>query len=267
MGESATGELLILSQVILSLQLGFAIIPLIHFVSDREKMGEFVVKNYIKVLAWISATIIVGLNAKLVAGTLIDWISAPGESISVLKIAVVAIAVLTGIVLLYITFHPFFSRRKKYTEPLPHGTFSELTSIIPEKYKRIAITVDFSNMDKRTISHALSQGGEEAEYLIVHVVETAGAFAFGKDIRDFETESDEKNLKMYSENLSTMGYKCSTAIGYGRPKIAIVEKVKEFNADMLVMGAHGHKALKDILLGTTVDAVRHALKIPVLVVR
>jgi manganese transport protein len=268
MGESATGELLVLSQVILSLQLGFAIIPLIHFVSDKEKMGEFAVKNYIKVLAWISASIIVGLNGKLVAGSLIDWVSGPGSTgMLVLKITVVAIAVLAAIILGYITFQPFFTRRKTFTEPLPHGTFSEITKIVPEKYKRIAITVDFSRMDKRTIGHALSQGGTEAEYFLVHVVETAGAFALGKDILDYETKADEKNLQMYSENLQSMGYKNSYAIGYGRPKIAIVEKVKEFNADLLVMGAHGHKALKDILFGTTVDAVRHAVNIPVLVVR
>jgi manganese transport protein len=230
-------------------------------------MGEFVIKKYIKVLAWISACIIVGLNAKLVGGALIDWIMKSEESISLLKILVVTITILTGIVLIYITFKPFFKKRKKYSEPLPHGIFSELTKLTPEKYKRIAIAVDFSKMDNRTISHALSQGGKEAEYILIHVVETAGAFVLGKDIRDYETESDEKNLKMYSENFLKMGYKCFTAIGYGRPKIAIVEKVNEFNADILVMGAHGHKALKDFFLGTTVDAVRHALKIPVLVIR
>jgi manganese transport protein len=180
---------------------------------------------------------------------------------------VIAIAIFAAVILGYITFKPFFSRRKTYVEPLPHGTFSELTKIVPAKYKRIAITVDFSKMDKKTIGHALSQGGKEADYLLIHIVETAGAFALGKDIRDFETQSDERNLKMYADNLAKMGYKSSTAIGYGRPKIAIVEKVKEFNADMLVMGAHGHKALKDIILGTTVDSVRHSLNIPVLVVR
>lgn len=267
MGEGATGKLLVLSQVILSLQLGFAVIPLIHFVSDKEKMGEFAVKNYVKVLAWISACIIVGLNAKLVAGTLIDWVSEPGEDISILKLVVVAIAIFTGIILLYITFKPFLGRRKEFKEPLPHGTFHELTKIIPVKHKRIAVAVDFSNMDKVTIGHALAQGGKEAEYLLIHVVETAGAFVFGKDIRDYETQTDEKNLMMYSENLLKLGYRNVTAIGYGNPKKAIVEKVKAFEADLLVMGAHGHKALKDILLGTTVDAVRHSLKIPVLVVR
>lgn len=266
MGESATGKLLVLSQVILSLQLGFAVIPLIHFVSDKDKMGEFVVKNYIKVLAWISASIIVGLNAKLVAGSLIDW-NAESDTLSLLKLSVTAIAIFAAIILLYITFKPFLGRKKEFREPLPHGTFTELTKIIPVQHHRIAVTVDFSNMDKVTIGHALAQGGKNAEYILIHVVETAGAFVFGKDIRDYETQSDEKNLKLYSENLLNLGYKNSTAIGYGNPKKAIVEKVKEFNADLLVMGAHGHKAFKDLLFGTTVDAVRHALKIPVLVVR
>ena len=89
----------------------------------------------------------------------------------------------------------------------------------------------------------------------------------GKDIRDYETESDERNLQMYSESLTRMGYTNSIAIGYGRPTVGIVEKVKEFNADLLVMGAHGHKGIKDFIFGTTVDAVRHNVKIPVLIVR
>jgi len=56
-------------------------------------------------------------------------------------------------------------------------------------------------------------------------------------------------------------------IGYGNPKKAIPEIVNEFKADLLVMGAHGHGGFKDLILGTTVDAVRHKVKIPVLIVR
>lgn len=266
-GEGATGSLLVLSQVILSLQLGFAIIPLIHFVSDRDKMKEFVIKPYVKFFAWISAAIIVGLNAKLVMDTLGNWMTSPGEHVWILKVTVLPIAIFTGIILFYITFIPLIIRKKKYRQALPHGTFTEISKVVPLKYKRIAITIDFTKTDHTTISHAILQGGKEAEYLLIHVVETAGALAFGKDIRDFETQSDEKNLQMYSDNLTTMGYKNSIAIGYGRPKVGIVEKVNEFNADLLVMGAHGHKALKDLLFGTTVDSVRHALQIPVLIVR
>lgn len=66
-GTSGTTKLLILSQVILSMQLAFAVIPLIIFTSDKKKMGEFANKTWIKILAWIVAIIIVTLNVKLLS--------------------------------------------------------------------------------------------------------------------------------------------------------------------------------------------------------
>jgi manganese transport protein len=68
-GEKGTGELLILSQVILSLQLSFAVIPLVMFTNDKNKMGEFVNSKWVKWLAWIVTGIIVVLNAYLLWGT------------------------------------------------------------------------------------------------------------------------------------------------------------------------------------------------------
>ncbi len=66
-GESGTARLLVLSQVVLSLQLSFAVIPLIMFTSDRDKMGEFASPHWVKLLAWLTAAIIVTLNAKYLA--------------------------------------------------------------------------------------------------------------------------------------------------------------------------------------------------------
>jgi manganese transport protein len=63
-GEGGTAKLLIFSQVVLSLQLSFAVIPLIIFTSDRKKMGEFASPAWVKILAWATAAIIVALNAK-----------------------------------------------------------------------------------------------------------------------------------------------------------------------------------------------------------
>jgi manganese transport protein len=64
-GERGTGQLLIFSQVILSMQLPFAVIPLVQFVSDRRKMGSFAITRPVAVLAWVVAGIIVILNLKL----------------------------------------------------------------------------------------------------------------------------------------------------------------------------------------------------------
>jgi manganese transport protein len=73
-GEDSTGELLVLSQVVLSLQLGFAVIPLIHFVSDKSKMQDFTIGTWTKIGAWTIALIIVALNANLVYDEISGWI-------------------------------------------------------------------------------------------------------------------------------------------------------------------------------------------------
>jgi len=73
-GSRGVGELLILSQVILSLQLGFAVVPLVMFTSDRTKMGQFVNGRVLKSIAWLITIIIVCLNAYLLIKTLTDWI-------------------------------------------------------------------------------------------------------------------------------------------------------------------------------------------------
>jgi manganese transport protein len=68
-GEKGTAELLVLSQVILSMQLSFAVIPLVMFTSDKLKMGEFVNKTTLKIIAWIISAVIIVLNLYLLFQT------------------------------------------------------------------------------------------------------------------------------------------------------------------------------------------------------
>jgi manganese transport protein len=69
-GEKGATDLLVLSQVILSLQLSFAVIPLVKFTSDRSKMGELVAPKWMVVLSWFVATVIAILNAYLLYTTI-----------------------------------------------------------------------------------------------------------------------------------------------------------------------------------------------------
>jgi manganese transport protein len=73
-GESGTARLLVLSQVILSLQLSFAVFPLVRFTSDRAKMGEFVNHAWLKALAYAVAVAIAAINAWMLVQTLRDWL-------------------------------------------------------------------------------------------------------------------------------------------------------------------------------------------------
>ncbi len=265
MGERGTGQLLIFSQVILSMQLGFAIIPLIHFVSDKEKMGDFSIGILVKVLAWLCAIVIVGLNIKLVSEELITLFTTVKLNM-VLKLLILGVVIFAAFLLLYIIVFPIIKKRKDIAVKLPHGAFSALQHLEVEAYKRIAISLDFSEADNKAIRHALSQGKEKAHYLLIHVVESAGAMVAGQHISDYETEKDMQTLQEYTDFLKNLGYSSEIKIGYGNPKKAIPKLVKEFNADLLVMGTHGHTGLMDYLYGTTVNSVRHTVNIPVLIV-
>jgi manganese transport protein len=267
-GESETGALLIFSQVILSLQLGFAVIPLIHLTSDKEKMGAFVIKPWMKITAWLIAIVIVSLNVKLVLQEISGWLIASGDDSWIIWTTAVPICLAAGALLLYITIKPFIEKRAAEREAkIPHGTAVTLDVSSRLPYNRIAVTIDFSNIDNETIRSAIAQGGLHARYILLHVVETAGAMVYGSDIADQESNRDALALENYRTQLEEKGYDVEIKIGFGNPKSRIPEMVKAFQADLLVMGAHGHKFFKDLIFGTTVDTVRHRVGIPVLIVR
>lgn len=263
-GENELGELLVLSQVVLSLQLGFAIIPLIHFVSDKVQMKEFVISNKVKFSAWLIAVIIVSLNIHLV----IDETSVIFHSdISVLWKLLLAICILfVALLMVYVVLFPLM---KKYTHniTLPHGFAVDISSIAHKSYNCIGIALDFSGTDKQMIEQATSLGGKSVRYILVHIVETAGARLLGKDIQDKETQEDERILGSYAEQMSNMGFETVAVLEFGSPVVKITEQVKKYDCDLLIMGSHGHKGIKDIIFGSTADEVRHKVSIPVMIVK
>jgi len=266
-GQEALGELLILSQVALSLQLGFAVIPLIHFNSDREKMKEYTIKNWVKILAWLTALIIVSLNVQLVIEEIGSWLTNTTISIWWIYLLVIPLAIAIGLLLLYVFFLPFFRKHERKVSNVPHGEALKIAELENLEYKKIGITVDFSKNDRNTFRHALIQGGKNADYYLIHIVETAAARFHGEKVLDHETQSDTDNLEKYQQNLKDLGYQSHIEIGYGTAAKAISELVKAKNLDLLVMGAHGHKGISDLIFGTTMDTVRHNVNIPIMIVK
>lgn len=264
-GEEALGSLLVLSQVVLSLQLGFAVIPLIHFTSDKFTMKEFTIKKWVKVLAWTSAFIIIVLNIKLVIEQLSNWMSA-GDSMFI-YVFLIPLLLLVLFFLCFIFLYPLWVKNRENRKVIPHGDASTILAIKETNYLKIGITVDFSKNDVEAIQHALRQGGKDGEYYLIHVVETAGATYFGNQTHDYETNRDRENLEKYQSNLAELGYTVHVNLGFGKTASTIASMCTAHKIELLVMGAHGHKGIKDLFFGTTVDAVRHKIKIPVLVVR
>ena len=266
-GEQALGKLLILSQVILSLQLGFAIIPLIHFTSDKKRMGNFATKMPLKILAWIFAVLIVGLNVRLVIQEINTWAAASPGTANLVHYIISPIAGGVGLLLIYVFLRPLFYKYTDQRAYVPHGIANVLDNLEAVHYHNIGITIDFSKNDQDCIRHALMQGGKGAHYTLIHVVETAGARYYGKQVMDNETQSDVDNLNKYASTLVNLGYKAEAKIGYGSPAASIAEIINQSKIDFVVMGSHGHKTIKDLIFGTTVDSVRHMVNIPVLVIK
>ncbi|MEX6687856.1 Nramp family divalent metal transporter [Danxiaibacter flavus] len=262
-GDDKLDDLLVLSQVVLSLQLGFAIIPLIHFVSDKQDMGHFAIKLPVKILAWLVAGVLVFLNARLVIDEMLQVFEEGGHI--GLKIILAVAIVLFGWLFLAMTFLPLRRRRERKNVYM-HKETPLLQNLSVTPLMHIAIALDFSGKDENVIAQALRQGNHAATYILIHIVETVTASYSGDSADDNETRKDEQHLASFAAQLTALGYTVETALGYRNRVSEIVRIVQERKADMLVMGSHRHTGLKDIIYGETANQVRHKLMIPVLIV-
>jgi manganese transport protein len=264
MGEGRVDELLIFSQVILSLQLGFAVIPLIHFVSDKKTMGEFAIGKWIKLLSWIIASILVYLNGNLVLDFAISFLG--GDAAFILKtILIIAITFFVGLLIYIIVYPLLLVRLYKHRQDL-HGIPVELDWEQTVPLKRIAIAVDFSTADTKLIKTAIGQATSTSEFIFIHIVESVTARYFQEVSDDEESRMDKERLEAYANALMEKGYKATTVLGFKNRVAEIVRIVEESESQLLVMGAHKHQGWKDYIFGETIESVRHKVKIPVLIV-
>lgn len=262
-GEEKVDALLVMSQVVLSLQLGFAIIPLIHFVSDKKTMGKFVIKPITKILAWLIATVLVYLNLKMLLNEIVPTFSTDSVAI---KLLLIGLGIFFVALLVYIIIFPWLTKKVKAKSIEMHTAPGLLNDLIPPAHRKIAVALDFSINDNKILAAALGQGKSTTKYILLHIVESASAKLHGSESDDYETQKDKEQMENYLRQLTERGVKVTGELGFKNRVKEIVRIVKESNADMLVIGAHGHSGIKDLLYGETVNAVRHELKIAVLVI-
>lgn len=263
-GEDEVDSLLIFSQVVLSLQLGFAVIPLIHFVSDKKTMGAFAIKPIVQFLAWVVASVLVYLNLKMLLGEAMGFFDESGNI--VVKLIIGAAGIFFILLLIYSIIFPLFAKDKKTASIQMHPDNLGLQNIEVPIYKKIAVGLDFSENDIKLLAAAMGQAREDTQFILIHVVESPTAILLGKETGDYETEKDKERLELFVNYLKEKGFNSEGILGFRHSAKEIIRIVKEEKADMLVLGAHGHTGLKDFIYGETVNAVRHEMKIPVLIV-
>jgi manganese transport protein len=269
-GENGTYKLLILSQIILSMQLPFAVIPLIHFTNDKQRMGALANRAWVRVLAWMTAALIVVLNVWLVVLSVRDWTSDAGAWRVRLELGLLPILTGLALLLLWVTFHPILPRWIR--EPgvasieLPEAVAENLPS---PTYRKILVPLDHTSRDRDAIAHAAAMAKQQnAKLYILHVEEGVTSQLFGPLSSTAEVEAGDQYLHQIVRDLESQHIPVEMVVRHARtPTKEIVRYAEELKPDLVVMGAHGHKGLKDIVFGTTINAVRHKLKVPLLIVR
>jgi len=269
-GEQGTYQLLILSQVILSMQLPFAVIPLIHFTSARERMGEFANPRWVRTLAWSAATLIVGLNVWLVIRTFGGWIDAAGHWRWLVILFAAGISLVVGALLVFVTLHPILpgwaKRMGRPTEMVPEAVVAEPMGA--PVYRNILVPLDHSPRDKEAIAHSAALAKAHGARLhLVHVEEGVTSQVYGSEASTAEVTSGERYFDDIVHSLERQGIGVELTVRHSpTPSAAIVKVAERVQPDLVVMAAHGHKWWKDLILGTTINSVRHELKVPVLIV-
>jgi manganese transport protein len=267
-GERGADELLVLSQVVLSLQLPFAVLPLVAFTSDRELMGRFANPSWVRVLAGIVSALIVALNLKLAWDTVGGWLAASPHA------TLLAWTVLPAVL---VTFA--FTRRGRPRVPavggaVPLGSGGAGAVLRPGtaewnsgQHRRIAVALELEAADGNILGFLdRATFAPGATLVLVHVAESAASRWLGERSLDRESREDAAALDALAERFRSRGIAVEVRLGHGEPVREIARLVRESDADLLVTGSHGHSGLSDVVFGATVSGVRHRVACPVLTV-
>jgi len=276
-GEGSTQQLLVLSQVILSLQLSFAVIPLIHFTSNRKNMGVFATPWWGQVLAWLTAAVIVGLNGKLVVDKVVEWVNLAADSgvrVGPVPLSWLAGAGLYGVtgavaaLLVWVTIKPWVKPAPPWT-PAPSVQLDWVDALRPRPLDTVGVALEHDQADTEILNRALSLARPgRTRLVLLHVVDTPMTRIYGGETADRETGADRRYLNEVARALRDLGYEAQPVLLHGPDRAGqLVGHIKKHPVDLLVVGSHGHGLVRDLLLGQTVDKVRHGLNVPMLIAR
>lgn len=263
-GESKVGELLIFSQVILSMQLAFAVIPLIHFVSDKHKMGDFAIKPILKIVSWTIAIIISILNIKLVYDEVTVWINDHDNFWLTATLILFSIVLLALLVITII--YPLVSK-KVFNHKYIHDSIFNIEKLDSEPilFKTIVVALDFSTSDYKVLKYAKQLSKDQTKLVLVHVVENAQVKYTGEETNDAEAKSDMERLHKYAAYFNSIHHPTEVELAYNNRVQKIAEICEKHNANLLIVGSHGHKGVKDFVFGETINKLRHEVNIPVFI--
>ena len=218
-GENGTYKLLLLSQVILSMQLPFAVIPLIHFTNNKAAHGSACQSGLGSVLAWLTAALIVVLNVWLVMISVRDWTNDAGVWRGRLELGLIPILTGLGLLLFWVTFHPILPRwirepgRTSVVE-LPEAVAENLPS---PTYRKILVPLDHTSRDRDAIAHAAAMAKQHnAKLYLLHVEEGVTSQLYGPLSSTAEVEAGDQYLHQIVRDLENQQIPVEMVVRHAR---------------------------------------------------
>ncbi len=271
-GEAATYNLIINSQILLNLQLPFAVIPLVYFTSDKKRMGEFTSKLWVQIAAWFSAAFILVLDGWLVWDQFNDWAAQSGSY----RPLVIGLGLVVGIgfaaLLTAVAGWPWLRARRhavSQAEPVTVNLHKDAEPVLKSNvYSRILVPLDHSEADTEAINNALALARlHGARIILLHVEEGVTSQMFGSLASTAEITEGQDYLNRIVSALREQKVQVEVVVRHGNsPAHEIAAAVHDLAPDLVVMASHGHSGIKDLVFGTTINAVRHRVKVPMLIV-
>ncbi len=269
--ERGVESLLILSQVVLSLQLPFAVVPLVKFTSSRRWMRDFTNRGWVKALAWVVTAIIIALNGKLVYDQVSDWSGGMPEYRWLFLGVIAPLVCGLGLLLLWMIFKP--EPELRIPTVLEANRIARQAIDNAQVFKRVGVALEARDSDSVALAEAIALAkAHRAELVLIHVVEGVGGQWYGQEAGDVEQRHDETYLNALADRLRASvdgqlaGVKAVFGYGSDIPG-QIVRIINREGIDMMVTGGHGHHKFTDIFTGETIASLRHRVRIPVLAVR
>jgi manganese transport protein len=167
-----------------------------------------------------------------------------------------------------VTFSPWFRPGRTWESGVATASRAVAETIRPLSIRRIGVALEHAEGDAEILSAAISLArAHHGRLMLIHVVDAPGTMMLGKESGSLHGTEDEAYLEELAQEVEDRDLPVETVLRFGQPAEEIIKAADEMGFDLLVLGSHGHRGLEEVVFGQTMAAVRHAVAIPVLVVR
>jgi manganese transport protein len=212
-----------------------------------------------------------GLNIWLACQVIADWLAGAGAMRLWLELLLFPLLTAVSLLLAYVTFEPAIRRWMRWRPEKPASLIPETAPEIipPAGYRNILVPLDHTRLDAVALRHASALAKTYGARLhLLHVEEGVTSQVYGELASTAEVEEGRLYFQRLLDALHAAGVEAELEVVYAKSAPdEIIAAARRLRPDLVVMGAHGHRGLKDMVYGATINHVRHAVGAPVLIVQ